>query len=162
MPGIVVSQHIPAAFSASFAKNCNSITQLTVVEARDHQQILPGHVYIAPGNRHLIVIRNGARYMISLNDGPPVNRHKPSVDVMFRSLAQNAGTNAVGLILTGMGDDGAEGAGEMRENGAPIFVQDERTSVVWGMPGEVVRRGFADAIIPLAKIADRLIAVSKT
>jgi two-component system chemotaxis response regulator CheB len=161
MPGIVISQHIPAAFSASFANSCNNITQLTVVEARDRQQILPGHVYIAPGDRHLIVQRDGARYVISLNDGPPVNRHKPSVDVMFRSLAENAGSNAVALMLTGMGDDGAAGTGEMKENGAPVLVQDERTSVVWGMPGEVVKRGFADEILPLSKIAGRLIAIAR-
>jgi len=161
MPGIVVSQHIPAAFSASFANSCNKVTQLIVVEARDRQQILPGHVYIAPGDRHLIVQRDGARYVISLNDGPPVNRHKPSVDVMFRSLAENAGSNAVALMLTGMGDDGATGSGEMKENGAPVLVQDERTSVVWGMPGEVVKRGFADEVLPLSKIADRLIAIAK-
>ena len=161
MPGIVISQHIPAAFSASFANSCNNITQLSVVEARDRQQILPGHVYIAPGDRHLIVNRDGARYVISLNDGPPVNRHKPSVDVMFRSLAENAGSNAVALMLTGMGDDGAAGSGEMKENGAQVLVQDERTSVVWGMPGEVVKRGFADEVLPLSKIADRLVAVAK-
>jgi len=161
MPGIVISQHIPAVFSASFANSCNNITQLTVVEARDRQQILPGHVYIAPGDRHLIVKRDGARYVVSLNDGPPVNRHKPSVDVMFRSLAENAGSNAVALMLTGMGDDGAVGSGEMKENGAPVLVQDERSSVVWGMPGEVVKRGFADEVLPLSKIAERLIAVTK-
>ncbi len=161
MPGIVISQHIPAAFSASFANSCNNITQLTVVEARDRQQILPGHVYIAPGDRHLIVKRDGARYVISLNDGPPVNRHKPSVDVMFRSLAENAGSNAIAVMLTGMGDDGAAGTGEMKENGAPVLVQDERTSVVWGMPGEVVKRGFADEILPLSKISERLMAVAK-
>jgi len=161
MPGIVISQHIPAAFSTSFAGSCDNITQLTVVEARDRQQILPGHVYIAPGDRHLIVKRDGARYVISLNDGPPVNRHKPSVDVMFRSLAENAGSNALALMLTGMGDDGAAGSGEMKENGAQVLVQDERSSVVWGMPGEVVKRGFADEVIPLSKIAERLIAVIK-
>jgi two-component system chemotaxis response regulator CheB len=161
MPGIVITQHIPSAFSASFASSCNRITALTVVEALDGQPILPGHVYIAPGDRHLIVKRDGARYVISLNDGPPVNRHKPSVDVMFRSLAENAGSNALALMLTGMGDDGATGTGEMKENGATVVVQDERTSVVWGMPGEVVKRGFADEVLPLTKIADCLVAVTK-
>lgn len=161
MPGIVISQHIPAAFSKPFAQRANTITALTVMEAEDRQQILPGHVYIAPGDKHLIVKRDGARYMISLNDGPPVNRHKPSVDVMFRSLADNAGSNAIGLMLTGMGDDGASGMGEMKEHGASILVQDERTSVVWGMPGEVVKRGFADEVLPLPKIAARLIELSK-
>ncbi|MGD2119141.1 MAG: chemotaxis response regulator protein-glutamate methylesterase [Chromatiales bacterium] len=161
MPGIVISQHIPAAFSGPFAARANAITAMTVVEARDQQQILPGHVYIAPGDKHLIVKRDGARYICTLNDGPPVNRHKPSVDVMFRSLATNAGSNAIGLMLTGMGDDGAAGMGEMKEQGAPILVQDERTSVVWGMPGEVVKRGFADEVLPLPKIAERLIKLSR-
>ncbi|MCB1774112.1 MAG: chemotaxis response regulator protein-glutamate methylesterase [Gammaproteobacteria bacterium] len=155
--GIVVSQHIPAAFSAPFAKRVDSITALSVCEAADGQQILPGHVYIAPGDRHLLVERDGARYVCRLNDGPPVNRHRPSVDVMIRSLAQNAGPNAIGLMLTGMGDDGAAGMGELKQAGAPILVQDEKTSVVWGMPGEVAKRGFADEILPLGKIAQRLI-----
>lgn len=154
--GIVVSQHIPAAFSGPFAARVNGITELSVCEAGDGQQILPGHVYIAPGDRHLLVERDGARYVCRLNDGPPVNRHKPSVDVMMRSLAQNAGPNAVGLMLTGMGDDGAAGMGELKEVGAPVIVQDERSSVVWGMPGEVVKRGFADEVLPLTKIAGRL------
>ncbi len=151
--GIVVSQHIPAAFSGPFAKRVDSITALSVCEAADGQQILPGHVYIAPGDRHLLVERDGARYVCRLNDGPPVNRHRPSVDVMIRSLAQNAGPNAIGLMLTGMGDDGAAGMGELKQIGAPILVQDEKTSVVWGMPGEVVKRGFADEILPLGRIA---------
>lgn len=160
-PGIVISQHIPASFSRSFAERVNSITELTVTEAHDGQQILPGHAYIAPGDRHLIVRRDGARYICSLNDGPPVNRHKPSVDVMFRSLADNAGANAIAVMLTGMGDDGAAGSGEMREQGAPVIAQDERTSVVWGMPGEVVKRGFADDVLPLSRIAARLVELSR-
>lgn len=154
--GIVVSQHIPAAFSSPFAKRVDGVTALNVCEASDGQQILPGHVYIAPGDRHLIVERNGARYVCRLNDGPPVNRHRPSVDVMIRSLAQNAGPNAIGLMLTGMGDDGAAGMGELKQVGAPILVQDEKSSVVWGMPGEVVKRGFASEVLPLGKIAGRL------
>jgi two-component system chemotaxis response regulator CheB len=155
--GIVVSQHIPAAFSGPFAKRVDGITALSVCEALDGQQILPGHVYIAPGDRHLLVERDGARYVCRLSDGPPVNRHRPSVDVMIRSLAQNAGPNSIGLMLTGMGDDGAAGMGELRQTGAPILVQDEKSSVVWGMPGEVAKRGFADEILPLGKIAQRLI-----
>ncbi|MDJ0738221.1 MAG: chemotaxis response regulator protein-glutamate methylesterase [Gammaproteobacteria bacterium] len=157
--GIVVSQHIPAAFSGPFAARVDAVTELSVCEAQDRQQILPGHVYIAPGDRHLLVERDGARYVCRLNDGPPVNRHRPSVDVMLRSLAQNAGPNAVGLMLTGMGDDGAVGMGELKAVGAPVFVQDEKTSVVWGMPGEVVKRGFADEVLPLGKIAARLLAL---
>jgi len=161
MPGIVISQHIPATFSKSFAQRANMLTPLTVAEALDGQQILPGHVYIAPGDKHLIVRRDGARYLCSLNDGPPVNRHKPSVDVMFRSLAENAGSNAIAVMLTGMGDDGAAGTGEMREQGATVIAQDERSSVVWGMPGEVVKRGFADDVLPLSKVAGRLIELTK-
>jgi two-component system chemotaxis response regulator CheB len=134
----------------------DGVTALSVCEARDGQQILPGHVYIAPGDRHLLVERDGARYVCRLNDGPPVNRHKPSVDVMIRSLAQNAGPNAIGVMLTGMGDDGAAGMGELREAGAPIIAQDEKSSVVWGMPGEVVKRGFADDVLSLMKIGPRL------
>ncbi len=160
MPGIVITQHIPAAFSAPFAARVNDQSQMTVVEAKDNQQVLPGHAYIAPGNRHLLVKRDGARYICRLNDGPPVNRHKPSVDVMFRSLAQNAGPNTIAVMLTGMGDDGAAGMGEMKEAGATTLAQDEKSSVVWGMPGEVVKRGFADEVLTLMKISSRLQALA--
>jgi two-component system, chemotaxis family, protein-glutamate methylesterase/glutaminase len=156
MPGIVITQHIPGAFSTSFANRLNSICQLVVAEAVDGKQVLSGHVYIAPGDRHLIINRDGARYICQISDGPPVNRHRPSVDVMFRSLALNAGANAVGVMLTGMGDDGAASMGEMQEAGANTLIQDEKTSVVWGMPGEVYKRGFADEVLPLPKIAARL------
>jgi two-component system chemotaxis response regulator CheB len=156
MPGIVISQHIPEAFSKAFAERVNTLSKLTVQEAVDGQQVLPGHAYIAPGNRHLIVERDGARYICRLNDGEPVNRHKPSVDVMFRSLAQNAGPNAIGVMLTGMGADGAEGMGEMKQAGASNLAQDEKSSVVWGMPGEVVKRGYADEVLSLHKIPARL------
>ncbi|MFM1892380.1 MAG: chemotaxis response regulator protein-glutamate methylesterase of group 1 operon, partial [Pseudomonadota bacterium] len=156
MPGIVIAQHIPAAFSAAFAKRVDGVTALRVTQAVDGQQVLPGHVYIAPGDRHLMVIRDGARYVCRLNDGPPVNRHKPSVDVLMRSLAQNVGPNAIGLMLTGMGADGAAGMGEMQAAGAATVAQDEKSSVVWGMPGEVVKRGFADQVLSLGKIAAAL------
>lgn len=154
--GIVVTQHIPAAFSAAFAQRVNTITALSVCEAQDGQQILPGHVYIAPGDKHMLIERDGARYVCRLNDGPPVNRHKPSVDVMLRSLVQNAGPNCIGVMLTGMGDDGAAGMGELKSLGAPVVVQDEKTSVVWGMPGEVAKRGFADEVLPLGQIGKRI------
>lgn len=154
--GIVITQHIPAAFSKPFADRCNSVSALNVCQASEGQQILPGHAYIAPGDRHLIVERDGARYVCRLHDGPPVNRHKPSVDVMLRSLAQYAGPNTIGVMLTGMGDDGAAGMGELKQVGAPVIVQDEKSSVVWGMPGEVVKRGFADEVLPLPRIARRL------
>lgn len=156
-PAIVISQHIPAAFSGPFAQRMNTVSQMTVAEARDRQQILPGHVYIAPGDKHLLVERDGARYICRLNDGPPVNRHKPSVDVMFRSVAQNVGINAVGVILTGMGADGAAGLKEIQEVGAPTIAQDQKTSVVWGMPGEAVKLGGADFVMPLDTIAKKVL-----
>jgi two-component system chemotaxis response regulator CheB len=156
-PGIVITQHIPEAFSKPFANRMNGVSAMTVLQARDGQQIVPGHVYIAPGNRHLLVARDGARYICRLNDGPPVNRHRPSVDVLFRSVAQNAGPNAVSVILTGMGDDGAKGMLEMQEEGAPTVAQDEASSVVWGMPGEAVRLGCVDKVLPLRKIADEIL-----
>jgi two-component system chemotaxis response regulator CheB len=155
-PGIVITQHIPKAFSGPFAARLNSISALSVCEARDGQQILPGHVYIAPGDQHLLVARDGAQYGCRLNDGPPVQRHKPSVDVLFRSVAQNAGPNAIGVMLTGMGRDGAEGMKEMRDAGAACIAQDEATSVVWGMPGAAYEIGAAESLHPLAAIAGRI------
>ncbi|MFZ5589560.1 MAG: protein-glutamate methylesterase/protein-glutamine glutaminase [Pseudomonadota bacterium] len=159
-PGIVITQHIPGAFSGPFAKRMNGVSEMTVCEARDGQQILPGHVYIAPGNEHLLVIRDGARYVCQLNGGPPVNRHRPSVDVLFRSVAQNVGPNALGVILTGMGDDGARGLKEMHDAGARTLAQDEKTSVVWGMPGEAVKHGGVDEVLPLDKVAPRLVQLT--
>jgi len=156
-PGVVISQHIPEAFSGPFARRMDSLSAMTVFEAQDGQQILPGHVYIAPGNHHLLIVRDGARYVCKLSDGPPVNRHRPSVDVMFRSVAQNVGPNALGVILTGMGDDGARGLKEMHEAGAATIAQDEKTSVVWGMPGEAVKHGGVDQILPLDAVAPALL-----
>jgi two-component system chemotaxis response regulator CheB len=161
-PGTVISQHIPEAFSAPFAKRMNGISAMTVCEASDGQQIVTGHVYIAPGNRHLLVERDGARFVCRLNDGPEVNRHKPSVDVMFRSLAQNVGPNAISVILTGMGNDGAAGMKEMHDAGAPTIAQDEKTSVVWGMPGEAVKLGCVDDVLPLSRIAAKINALVKS
>lgn len=160
-PAIVITQHIPAAFSLPFAKRMDTITQMSVCQAEDGQQILPGHVYIAPGDKHLLIERDGARYICRLNDGPPVNRHKPSVDVMFRSVAQNVGPNAIGVILTGMGNDGAEGMKELQASGAPTIAQDQKTSVVWGMPGEAVKLGAADAILPLEQIPQKMLSHAK-
>jgi len=156
-PGVVIAQHIPKAFSTPFAKRMDRMCQMTVYEAEDGQQILPGHVYIAPGDQHLLVVRDGARYVCKLDDGSPVNRHKPSVDVLFRSVAQQAGRNAIGVILTGMGKDGAFGLKEMRDVGSPTIAQDEATSVVWGMPGEAVAVGAAAEVLPLAEIAPRML-----
>jgi two-component system chemotaxis response regulator CheB len=157
-PGIVISQHIPEAFSKPFAARMNRESDMTVCEAVDGQQILPGHVFIAPGNRHLLVMRDGARYVCRLNDGPPVNRHRPSVDVMFRSVAQSAGRNAIGVILTGMGDDGARGLAEMHEAGAFTIAQDEKTSVVWGMPSEAIRLGGVDQVVGIFEMTQAILA----
>ena len=159
-PGIVITQHIPEKFSTSFAKRMDSVCSMKVCEAQEGQQILPGHVYIAPGSHHLLIERSGARYICRLNDGPAVNRHKPSVNVLFRSVANQVGQNAIGAILTGMGDDGAEGLLEMKQTGAFTIAQDEQTSVVWGMPGEAVKRDATQDILPLGKIASRLISLS--
>jgi two-component system chemotaxis response regulator CheB len=159
-PGIVIAQHIPKAFSTPFAERMNRSCQLTVFEAQDGQQIMPGHAYIAPGDRHLLVVRSGARWVCRLDDGPPVNRHKPSVDVLFRSVAQEAGYNAIGVILTGMGKDGAQGLLEMRQAGSPTIAQDEATSVVWGMPGEAVAIGAAAEELPLQRIASRVLGIA--
>jgi len=159
-PGIVITQHIPKAFSGPFAARMNSCSPLTVCEARDGQQILPGHVFIAPGDMHLLVVRDGAQYRCRLNDGPPVQRHKPSVDVLFRSVAQNAGRNAIGVMLTGMGRDGAEGMKEMRDAGAACIAQDEATSVVWGMPGAAFEVGAVESLHPLTAIAAKILSLA--
>lgn len=156
-PGIVISQHIPAAFSRPFAERMNTCSQMTVHQAEHGQLIMPGHAYIAPGDRHLVVERDGARYRCHLSDGPTVNHHKPSVDVMFRSVANNVGPNAIGVMLTGMGADGAKGMLEMREAGARNLAQDENTSVVWGMPGSAVQIGAVDVVVPLAAVADTVL-----
>lgn len=156
-PGIVITQHIPEAFSGPFARRMDSVATISVCEAQDGQQIIPGHAYIAPGDQHLMVVRDGARYVCRLSSGPPVNRHRPSVDVLFRSVAENVGQNAVGVILTGMGDDGARGMKEMHAAGAPTIAQDEQTSVVWGMPGQAVKQGGVDKIMPLDAIAAQML-----
>lgn len=160
-PGIVVTQHIPATFSAAFAQRVNKHAAINVRQAEDGEQILPGHAYIAPGDRHLLVERSGARYYCRLNDGPAVSRHKPSVDVLFRSVAQNVGPNAIGVMLTGMGDDGAQGMLEMKQAGAINMVQDEKTSVVWGMPGAAFKLGAAEQVVALQKIAEEMLAASR-
>ncbi len=161
-PGVVIAQHIPEAFSAPFAKRMDGLSAMNVCEAEDGQQIVPGHAYIAPGDSHLLVIRDGARYICQLNNGPVVNRHRPSVDVLFRSVAQNAGPNAIGVILTGMGADGADGLKEMCDSGSATLAQDERTSVVWGMPGEAVKRGGVKTVLPLGKVAENILKLAFT
>ncbi len=160
MPGIVITQHIPQAFSGPFAARMNASSAINVCEASDRQHILAGHAYIAPGDRHLLVVRDGARYQCRLSDGDLVNRHKPSVDVMFRSVAQSAGRNSIGVMLTGMGRDGAEGMKEMREAGASTLAQDEKSSVVWGMPGAAWQIGAAQSLHPLPQIAEQIVKLS--
>jgi len=157
IPAIIISQHIPLSFSEPFAKRMNNCSLVDVHHAKDGQEIYPGNVYIAPGSHHLLLEKSKDGYICRLNDGPLVNRHKPAVDVMFRSAAQTAGPNALGVILTGMGADGALGLKEMKEAGAKTVVQDENSSVVWGMPGAAVKEGAADFIVPLDKIAAKIV-----
>ncbi len=159
-PGIVITQHIPKLFSGAFARRMDACCQLSVCEAEDGQQVLRGHAYIAPGDKHLLLVRDGARYVCRLDEGPLVNRHKPSVDVLFRSVAQQAGRNAIGVILTGMGKDGALGLKEMRDAGSRTIAQDEATSIVWGMPGEAVAVGAAAEVIALGDICARILALA--
>jgi len=157
-PPIVISQHIPKSFSTAFAERLNGMCQLKVVEAETGMQLESGHVYIAPGDRHLLVVKKGASYTCLLNDGPEVNRHKPSVDVMFRSLVDCAPKDVHALVLTGMGTDGAKGMLELLEAGAVTTAQDEASSVVWGMPGSAVKLSAAQTVLPLKKMAGHLIA----
>ncbi|MCC4596602.1 chemotaxis response regulator protein-glutamate methylesterase [Xanthomonas campestris pv. phormiicola] len=159
-PAVVMTQHLPAGFSTAFADRLNRHSAMAVREASEGEAILPGHAYLPPGGKHLQVVRDGARWRCKIDDGPPVNRHKPAVDVLFQSVARNAGANAIGAVLTGMGDDGARGLLEMLQAGASTLVQDEATSVVWGMPGTAFRLGAAQEVLPLDRIAERLIALS--
>ncbi|MFV2055077.1 MAG: chemotaxis response regulator protein-glutamate methylesterase [Thiohalomonadales bacterium] len=160
-PGVVITQHIPEAFSKPFSMRMDSISAMTVCQAEDGQLILPGHVYIAPGNEHLLVEAKGNKFVCRLNNGPTVNRHRPSVDVLFRSVAQNVGKNAIGVLLTGMGDDGALGMEEMKQSNLITIAQDEASSIVWGMPGEAVKRGCVDNVLSLSAIPKKLVAFGK-
>ncbi len=156
-PAIVITQHIPSSFSASFTQRVNRMCEIEVKEPEDGELIKPGYAYIAPGDKHLIIERKGKSYICRLNDGVPVNRHKPSVDVMFRSLAQSAGPNAMAILLTGMGDDGAKGMLEMHQQGSYTVAQDEDTCVVWGMPGNAVKLGAVDKELPLRKVSTEIL-----
>jgi two-component system chemotaxis response regulator CheB len=160
-PPILVTQHIPAAFSGPFAARMDGCSAMRVVEAGDGQPIQQGHAYIAPGGQHLLVMWDGARHVCRLHDGPPVNRHKPSVDVLFRSMAASVGAAGIAVLLTGMGDDGARGLLELRQNGAATLVQDEESSVVWGMPGAAWKLGAAREALPLEHIAARLLSLAR-
>ena len=152
-PGIVVVQHMPEKFTAAFASRLDSICRIDVREARHNDRVLPGRVLIAPGGKHMLLKRSGAQYFVEVIDGPMVNRHRPSVDVLFRSVAKSAGANALGVIMTGMGDDGAAGLAEMRIAGARTLAQDEETCVVFGMPKEAIKRGGVERTVPLQGIA---------
>ena len=157
-PGILITQHMPEAFTKSFAARLDSLCKITVKEAEHNERVLPGHAYIAPGHSHLLLKRSGANYMTELNQGPPVNRHRPFVDVLFRSAANYAGKNAIGVILTGMGKDGALGMLEMKQAGAYNFAQNEESCVVFGMPKEAIAVGGTDEIVALSEMAERVIA----
>lgn len=157
-PGILITQHMPEAFTKTFAKRLDSLCRIAVKEAEHGDRILPGHAYLAPGNRHLLLKRSGANYVAELSDGPPVSRHRPSVDVLFRSAANCAGKNAVGIIMTGMGDDGAAGMLEMHQAGACTLAQDEQSCVVFGMPKEAIAKGGVDEVVPLHEMSRRLSA----
>jgi two-component system chemotaxis response regulator CheB len=151
-PPIVVVQHMPENFTAAFAKRLDGICQVSIKEAVQNDRALPGTVLIAPGGKHMLLCRSGAQYRVEIKDGPLVSRHRPSVDVLFRSSAQSAGANAVGIIMTGMGDDGAHGLKEMHDAGALTIAQDEASCVVYGMPKEAVKLGAVDGILPLSAI----------
>lgn len=156
-PGIIIVQHMPENFTAAFARRLDSICDVTVLEASNNDTVLRGRALIAPGNQHLLLKRSGARYFVELRDGQLVNRHRPSVDVLFRSAARYGGKNAIGVIMTGMGDDGARGLLEMKVAGAYTIAQDEKSSVVFGMPAEAVKLGATEKILSLEKIAPDVI-----
>lgn len=156
-PGILITQHMPAAFTSAFANRLDRLCRISVKEAKDGDRVLPGHAYIAPGDRHLLLARSGANYITQIADGPPVSRHRPSVDVLFRSASNSAGKNCIGVILTGMGDDGANGMLEMNQAGAHTIAQDEASCVVFGMPKEAIARGGVAEIASLSEIPRRII-----
>jgi two-component system chemotaxis response regulator CheB len=160
-PGIVIVQHMPENFTRSFADRLSELCQINVKEAQDGDSVLRSHALIAPGNRHLLLKRSGARYYVEVKDGPLVNRHRPSVDVLFRSAARYAGANALGVILTGMGDDGARGMLEMKECGSHNVAQDEETCVVFGMPKEAIKMGGVDLVLPLGRIAEHVLGKAR-
>ncbi|WP_322978910.1 chemotaxis response regulator protein-glutamate methylesterase [Pseudomonas sp. C11] len=160
-PGIVIVQHMPERFTAAFAERLNALCQIEVREAKHGDRVIPGRALIAPGGRHMLLKRSGAQYMVEVVDGPPVSRHKPSVDVLFRSTARAAGANATGIIMTGMGDDGARGLREMREAGAFTLGQDEASCVVYGMPKEAKKIDAVSREIPLEQIANYILRTEK-
>ena len=158
-PGIIIVQHMPELFTKSFANRLNDLCKITVKEASNNDSVIRGTALIAPGNKHMLLKRSGARYYVDVQDGPLVNRHRPSVDVLFRSVAQYAGKNALGIIMTGMGDDGAKGMLEMKDAGAYNIAQDEASCVVFGMPKEAIKLDAAHKILPLKRIAEHALSV---
>ncbi|WP_445493885.1 protein-glutamate methylesterase/protein-glutamine glutaminase [Photorhabdus sp. SF281] len=157
-PALLITQHMPPGFTRSFAERLNKLSQITVKEAENGERILPGHAYIAPGDRHMELCRNGADYQVLITDVPAVNRHRPSVDVLFRSVAKFAGRNAVGVLLTGMGSDGAAGLLEMKQAGAYTLAQDEASCVVFGMPRAAIQMGAVDEVMDILKMSKRMLA----
>lgn len=155
-PGILIVQHMPAGFTRTFADRLDRACRIRVKEAEDGERVLPGHAYLAPGDRHLSVVKSGSNYLTALTDGPPVNRHKPSVEVLFLSAAKHVGANAIGVMLTGMGKDGATAMKAMKEAGAWTLAQDEATCVVFGMPAEAIKVGAVDDVMPLGALAPRI------
>ena len=160
-PGIVIVQHMPEKFTGAFAARLNDLCQIEVREAKNSDRVLPGLALIAPGGRHMLLKRNGAQYHVEIVDGPPVSRHRPSVDVLFRSVSKTAGKNALGIIMTGMGDDGAVGLLEMRNEGALTIGQDEQSCVVYGMPKEAAKRGAVIKTLPLDAIAGAIAGLKR-
>lgn len=158
-PGIVIVQHMPEKFTAAFAERLNQVCEIEVREAVQGDRVIPGRALIAPGGRHMLMKRNGAQYQVEIVDGPAVSRHRPSVDVLFRSVARSAGSNALGIIMTGMGDDGARGLKEMRDAGAKTLGQDEESCVVYGMPREALKLGAVERELPLEQIAAAILGV---
>ncbi len=155
-PGLLIVQHMPETFTRSFAARLDGLCSISVEEAQHGTPILPGHAYIAPGHSHLLLDKSGATYVTALSKNPPFNRHRPSVDLLFQSAARVAGKHAIGVILTGMGKDGAAGMLEMKQAGAYNFAQDEHTSIVFGMPKEAIALGGVDEIVPIQKMAQRV------
>ncbi len=156
-PPILIAQHMPERFTKTWADRMNSLCRISVKEAEDGDSVLPGYALIAPGNYHMTLVRSGARYLVRLNQDPPVNRHRPSVDVMFTSVAKHAGGNSIGIILTGMGDDGAAGLLQMKQSGAYTIAQNESTCIVFGMPKEAIQAGAVDVVLPLGDIPNALL-----
>lgn len=159
--GIVIVQHMPAVFTAMFADRLNPLCQIEVREAKDGDRVIPGLALIAPGGKHMALKRNGAIYAVEVFDGEPVNRHRPSVDVLFRSVARTAGAHALGIIMTGMGNDGAHALKEMHDAGATTIAQDKASSIVFGMPMEAIKLGAVDYTLPLNQIAAAIVSYDR-